>query len=100
MGSRQVRLVATLRDSNGNPLSGREISFEYKPSASGTWTSAGSADTDASGEASVVVVVDVPGVYDFRASFAGDDQYDAAEAVVANYTVKDRTTITLTVTPL
>jgi hypothetical protein len=100
MGSRDVRLTAVLRDSSGNPLSGRSISFEYKPSSSATWISVGSADTDASGAASVTVAVDVPGVYDFRASFAGDDEYDAAVAEVTNYVVRGRATITLTVEPL
>jgi hypothetical protein len=100
MGSRNVRLTAVLRDSAGNPLADRTISFEYKPSAATTWTSAGSAVTDASGSASVTVVVDVPGVYDFRASFAGDDMYNDAVAEVTNYTVKDRAVIMLVVTPL
>jgi len=100
MGSRDVRLTAVLRDSAGNPLPGRSISFEYKQSSATTWISAGSADTDASGAASVTVTVDAPGVYDFRASFAGDDEYDATVAEVTNYAVRDRTVITLTVTPL
>jgi hypothetical protein len=39
-------------------------------------------------------------VYDFRASFAGDDEYDAAVAEVTNYVVRGRVTITLTVEPL
>ncbi|MFZ8857883.1 MAG: Ig-like domain-containing protein [Candidatus Caldarchaeales archaeon] len=100
MGSRSVVLTAVLRDSTGNPLSGREILFEYKRSVDATWTNAGSADTDGSGVASVTVVVEAPGVYDFRASFAGDDEYDAASATVTNYTVRDRAVITLTVAPL
>jgi hypothetical protein len=100
MGSRNVRLTAVLRDSAGNPLANRTISFEYKPSAASAWTGAGSADTDSSGVASVVIMVDVPGVYDFRVSFAGDDMYDGAVAEVTNYTVRDRAVITLTVTPL
>jgi hypothetical protein len=100
MSSRQVRLTAVLRDAANNPLANRTISFEYKPSTATTWTSAGTANTDSSGTASVTVTVTAPGTYDFRARFAGDDQYEPAEATVTNYTVKARTSITLTVTPL
>jgi hypothetical protein len=100
MGSRNVRLTAVLRNSGGSPLAGRTILFEYKRSVDAGWVSAGSADTDDSGTASVTVAVDVPGVYDFRASFAGDDEYDAAVAEVTNYVVRDRAIITLTVMPL
>jgi len=100
MGSRQVRLTAVLRDSAGNPLSGRTISFAYKLSTATAWTSAGTANTDATGTASVTVMLTTPNTYDFRASFAGDAQYDASEATVTNYTVRGRTTITLTVTSL
>jgi hypothetical protein len=100
MGTRNVRLTAVLTDSGGNPLSGRTILFEYKASAAATWTRIGTASTDDSGAASVTVAVAVPGVYDFRASFEGDDEYEGTVAEVANYAVKDRAVITLTVTPL
>jgi len=100
MGSRQVRLTAVLKDSAGNPLANKTISFAYKQSAATTWTNAGTANTDSTGTASVTVTVATPGTYDFKASFDGDSQYDATEASVTNYTVKERTSITLTVTPL
>ena len=100
MGSRQVRLTAVLRDSAGNPLANKTISFEYKPSTAATWTSAGTANTDSSGTASVAITVTTPGTYDFRASFAGDNQYEATTATVTNYTVKEKTSITLTISPL
>jgi hypothetical protein len=100
MGSRQVRLTAVLKDSASNPLSGKTISFAYKQSTATTWTNAGTATTDSSGAASVTVTVATPGTYDFKASFAGDDQYEASDATITNYTVKDKTSITLTVTPL
>jgi len=100
MGSRQVRLTATLRDSAGNALANKSISFYYRTSGSTSWTSAGSANTDLNGNASVAVMVTAPGTYDFRAYFAGNDQYEAAEAVVTSYTVKDTTSLSLTVTPL
>jgi 5-hydroxyisourate hydrolase-like protein (transthyretin family) len=100
MGSRQVKLTAVLKDSAGNPLANKTISFSYKASTETTWISAGTATTDSTGTASVTVTVTTPGTYDFSASFAGDDQYEASSATVTNYTVKDKTSITLTVTPL
>jgi len=100
MGSRQVRLTAVLKDSAGSGISGKTISFAYKASSDTTWTSAGTATTDSTGTASVTVTVTAPGTYDFQASFAGDDQYDASTATVTSYVVKDKTSITLTVTPL
>lgn len=100
MGSRQVKLTAVLKDSAGSPISGRTVSFSYKLSSATTWTSAGSATTDASGTASVTVTLTVPNSYDFSASFAGDSYYEASSATVTSYVVKDKTTITLTVTQL
>ena len=86
MGSRQVRLNATLKDSGNNPIANKTIQFFYRTSGATTWTSAGTATTNSSGVASVTVTVTTPGTYDFRAYFAGDDQYES--------------TISLTVTPL
>ena len=100
MSSRQFRLTAVLRDSGGNPISGRTISFAYRTSGAATWTNAGTATTGADGSASVIVSLTAPGTYDFQASFAGDSQYDAATATVTNYTVKAGTSLTLTVTQL
>jgi hypothetical protein len=100
MGSRQVKLTAVLKDSANNPLANKPIVFEYKASTATTWTSAGTANTDNSGTASVTVTLTAPGTYDFRASFAGDDQYEATEATVTGYAVKDKPYITLTVAPL
>jgi hypothetical protein len=100
MGSRQVRLTAVLKDSAGNPISGKTISFAYRTSDTTTWTNAGTATTGSDGSASVTVTLTTPGTYDFQASFAGDNQYEASTATVTDYTVKDKTSITLTVTPL
>lgn len=100
MATRQVRLTAVLKDSGGNPISGRKISFSYRTSGGATWTSAGAATTGGDGSASVTVSLTAPGTYDFQASFEGDAQYEPATATVANYTVKSATSITLTITPL
>lgn len=99
MSSRQVRLTAVLRDSEGKPIGGKTISFSYRRSGATEWTNAGTATTGADGSASVTVSLTVPGTYDFQANFAGDDQYEAATASVTNYKVKDKASITLTVTP-
>lgn len=48
----------------------------------------------------MVVSLTVPGTYDFQAYFAGDNQYEGATAIVTNYTVKDKTSISLTITQL
>jgi len=98
MGSRQVRLTAVLKDSAGNVLSGKTISFSYRTSGTTSWTSAGTATTDSTGTASVTVTVTTPGTYDFLAQFAGDTQYDASSAEQDSITVKDKTLLTLTVT--
>ena len=45
MGSRQVRLDATLRDSDNNPIADKTIQFFYRASGDTTWTSAGTATT-------------------------------------------------------
>jgi hypothetical protein len=100
MGSRQVRLTAVLKDGAGNPLSGKTISFSYRTSGSTSWTSAGSATTGSDGSASVTVSLTTPGTYDFLAQFAGDSQYEAASAQQNGVTIKDKASITLTITPL
>ena len=100
MGSKQVRLTAVLRDSDGKPISGKTISFSYRTSGATTWTSVGTATTGTDGSASVTVSLTTPGTYDFQAYFAGDNQYEAATATVTNYSIKATTSITLTITPL
>jgi hypothetical protein len=100
LGTRTVRLVATLTDSAGNLLAGKTISFAYKLSSATTWTDAGTATTGSDGKATKDVTVSTPNTYDFKADFAGDDQYEASSAIISNYTVKEKTTLTLTVQPL
>ncbi len=97
MGSRQVRLIATLRDSRDNLLSGKLVRFEYKASAATTWISAGTATTGTDGRASVTVTVSTPGRYDFRATFDGDDMYEGSTTTLTNITIKEKTAIVLSV---
>ncbi|MEM3975015.1 MAG: Ig-like domain-containing protein, partial [Ignisphaera sp.] len=99
MPNRNVRLEATLT-SDTTPLAGKTIAFFYRTSGSATWTSAGTAQTGSDGKATVTVSLTAPQTYDFRAYFAGDDDYEASEAIVSNFKVKAATSITLTVTPL
>ena len=89
-----------LKDSAGSGIGGKTVSFAYKPSTATALTNVGTATTDSTGTASVTVTVATPGTYDFQASFAGDDQYEASTATVTSYTVKDKTSITLTATTL
>jgi hypothetical protein len=98
MPARLVKLVATLT-TNGTPLSDKSVSFYYRVSGTTTWTDAGTATTDANGNATVNVSLSVPQTYDFRAEFAGDDDYEASYAEVDNFKVKAKTAIMLTVTP-
>jgi tryptophanase len=100
MGSRSVRLTAVLRDTENNPIRGKTISFQYRLAGSSTWLNAGTATTDSNGVASIDITVSAPNKYDFKAYFAGDDQYESAEATVTNYTIKGKPYITLTVTQL
>jgi hypothetical protein len=99
LGNRQVQLVATLKDSSNNPLSGKTIDFQHKLSSSSTWTDDGTENTDTTGTATKTITLTTPNTYDFQASFNGDEQYEASSASITNYTVKDKTTLTLTVQP-
>jgi hypothetical protein len=98
MPTRNVQLVATLV-SDSTPLSGKTINFYYRVSGTATWTSAGAATTDADGNATVTVSLAAPQTHDFRAEFAGDDDYEASYAEVTNYKVKAKTTVVLTIAP-
>jgi len=98
MPTRNVQLTATLT-SDGTPVSGKTISFKYRVTGTTTWTDAGTGTTDASGNATLTVSLTVPQTYDFMAEFAGDADYEASYAEVDNYTVKAKTSITLTITP-
>lgn len=99
MPSRSIRLEAVLT-SDTTPVANKTIQFFYRQSGTTTWTSAGTAQTGSDGRASVTVSLLAPQTYDFRAYFAGDDDYEASEAIVSNFKVKATTSITLTATPL
>lgn len=96
MSTRQVRLEATLT-SDGTPLANKPVLFQYRVSGTTTWTNIGTQDTGSDGKASITTSLTAPQTYDFRAYFAGDDDYDASEAVVTSYKVKARTSLSLTV---
>ena len=98
--TRDVKLEATLTDSEGSPLSGKTINFYYRLHGETTWSNAGSGTTDTNGKASVTVSLSVPNSYDFRAEFPGDADYEASSDEKDNVKIKAKTTVTLTVTPL
>jgi len=97
MPLRTVDLTARLTDEDNNPLADKTINFYYRVSGQTQWTSIGSRSTDSNGYATISVDVTVPGTYDFRAHFPGDDQYDESYAEVLNTVIKARTLLTLTV---
>jgi len=99
MATRDVLVEATLTDSDGNPLEGKTINFYHKLSSETTYSSDGSATTDANGKASITLTLDVPNTYDFKAEFPGDENYESSSAELTNQTIKAKTTLSLTVTP-
>lgn len=99
MPTRSVRLRAQLL-TDSTPLAGKTVQFFYRVTGTTEWSSIGTDTTGSDGYAQVETSLTVPQTYDFRAYFAGDAEYESSEAVVTAYTVKARTTLTLTVTPL
>ena len=101
MATRDVQVTATLKDSDGNPLSGKPVNLYYRASGSTEWLDIGSNPhtTDANGNATDTISLDAPGDYDFRAEFPGDADYEASSAEQDNVHIKAKTTITLTITP-
>ena len=98
MPTRSVLLQAKLT-TDGTALAGKTISFMHRLSGTTTWTSDGTATTDANGVASITITLNVPNTYDFRTEFSGDADYEPSYAEVLNYKVKAKTAITLTITP-
>ncbi|RLC36751.1 hypothetical protein DRH29_03865 [candidate division Kazan bacterium] len=102
MPTRTVQVTATLTDTDGNPLSGKPINLYYREAGSTTWNDLGTNPhtTDANGQVTDSIDLTVPGSYDFRAEFPGDDQYEASSAELLNQMIKAKTQLTITVTPL
>jgi len=102
MPTRTVQVTATLTDTDGNPLSGKPVNLYYRPSGETTWYDIGTNPhtTDSNGQVTDTIDLTVPGTYDFRAEFPGDDQYEASFAEQTNQTIKAKTQITLQITPL
>ena len=98
--TRNLELQTTLLDNGGNPVTGANVSFEYKLSSATTLTAAGTGTTDATGKASVIVPgLAVPNSYDATASFAGDANYDASSGTVTGFQLKSGTTMALVLIP-
>jgi len=87
-----AKLIARLTDSNGNPLSGRTISFYAGDTLIGTAT------TDDNGYATYANVYKSINDVAFEAKFDGDNNYAQSEAVVW-FVPNGTTSIDLTVTP-
>jgi len=101
MPTRNVQVVATLKDSDGNPLSGKSVNLYYRTSGETTWTDIGTNPhtTGSDGQVTDTIALSVPGTYDFRAEFPGDADYEASSAELTNQTIKAKTTITIEITP-
>ena len=102
MPTRSVQVTATLKDIDGGPLSGKSVNLYYRASGETTWSDIGTNPhtTDANGEATDTIDLSVPGTYDFRAEFPGDDQYEASSTELTNQAIKAKTQMTLEITPL
>jgi len=79
-----LKLIATLKDIDNNPLAGKTINF-YRSSDGVNYTLLGSSTTDSSGTASITDTVGT-GTYYYRVEFPGDDEYDGSSDV-KQYTV-------------
>jgi len=101
MPTRTVLVEAVLTDSDGNPLSGKSVNLYYRPSGTTTWNDIGTNPhtTDTNGKVSDTISLSVPGDYDFRAEFPGDEDYEPSSAQKLSVHIKAKTTISITITP-
>jgi len=101
MATRTVQVTAKLTDINGSPLANKSINLYYRESGQTTWNDIGTNPhtTDTNGEVTDTVDLTAPGVYDFRAEFPGDADYESSYTELLNQKIKAKTQITLTITP-
>jgi len=101
MTTRNVLVKALLVDSEGTPLPNKPVSLYYRQSGSTTWLDIGTNPhtTGSDGYASDTISVTVPANYDFRAEFAGDEDYEASYAELLNQRIKAKIVLTLSITP-
>lgn len=71
----KVRLEATLKDINGNPLPGKTIEF-YKSTDGKNYILIGTSTTDNSGKATIED--EIEGTTYYKAFFPGDNVYDSS----------------------
>jgi len=84
-----LQLTATLKDINGNPLSGKPINFYYSYDQE-TWNLITTVNTDENGVATTTHETTQTTYY--KAVFEGDDVYEPSEAT-ASYTLEAHFTI-------
>lgn len=99
MPNRNVKLEATLL-SDSTPLQGKTIEFFHRVTGETQWTSDGTSETNENGIASKTISLTVPETYDFKAYFAGDNDYEPSEAFALAYRVKAKTSLSISVVPL
>ena len=96
---RNVAIAARAVDANNNPVRDIVLTFKYRVSGASEWTTVGTATTDMDGVATYVVVLPVPGTYDFRVDFDGNYDYEPAYAEVNDVRIRATLRIGVTVTP-
>jgi len=79
-----LKLTATLKDGEGNPLGGKTIEF-YKSTDNVSFSRIATETTDSNGVAETTDEITCYGTYYYKARFPGDETYDASEAT-ASYT--------------
>jgi len=98
VGTRIVTIYATLEDNTNNAIPGEPVYLYYRQSGTSNWLDIGTnpRTTDSDGNVSGSITLTVPGTYDFRAVFNGDQYYEASSAELNNQLIKSRTKIILT----
>ena len=99
MANRYVTVMAQVMDYDNNPVACISLTFSYRVSGSTTWNTFGTATTNASGIATFTASLPVPGTYDFRVDFDGNEDYEPAYAEITNVRIRAMLRINITVTP-
>jgi hypothetical protein len=91
--------------SGGSAVSGLPFDFQYRVTGATTWTDIGTADTNASGVATVgptttpaTPALPTPGTYDFQAVFAGNTSYQPLTLQKLSFPITAALSGTITVT--
>ena len=87
-----VTATATLTDSGGNPVSGATYTFNYQVVGAPSWTTGGTAVTNAAGVATYQYTGLVAGLYNFEAVFTQTATDNGSIGTVSSFQVRVNTT--------